>query len=111
MLRIEMGEVGADVLAGDLRKGDAVVLPAQPSQIAGEVVAVGLERAGGGSAFSGERIEPQLPQTSIGGNGGVRSFTTSRLGADGSPRISCCGTPELREGLQCLEQVGDAPQA
>src|SRR4051812_7629303 len=29
----------------------------------------------------------------------------------GSPPISCCGTPELREGLQCLEQVGDAPQA
>src|SRR5215207_4916356 len=28
-----------------------------------------------------------------------------------SPSISCCGTPELREGLQCLEQVGDAPQA
>src|SRR3954464_2563759 len=28
-----------------------------------------------------------------------------------SPPISCCGTPELREGLQCLEQVGDAPQA
>src|SRR4051794_23207116 len=28
-----------------------------------------------------------------------------------SPPISCCGTPELREGLQRLEQVGDAPQA
>src|SRR4051794_3802486 len=28
-----------------------------------------------------------------------------------SPPISCCGTPELREGLKCLEYVSDAPQA
>jgi hypothetical protein len=30
---------------------------------------------------------------------------------EGSAPISCGSTPELRDGLKCLEQVGDAPQA
>src|SRR3954466_3833516 len=34
-----------------------------------------------------------------------------RVGLLRSPPISCCGTPELREGLKCLEYVSDAPQA
>jgi hypothetical protein len=38
----------------------------QPKCGHGEVVAIGLERAGRGSAFSGKRVEPQLPETSIG---------------------------------------------
>src|SRR3954447_7738777 len=37
--------------------------------------------------------------------------STIRLGTCRSPPISCCGTPELREGLKCLEYVSDAPQA
>ncbi len=28
-----------------------------------------------------------------------------------SAPISCSNVPELQEGLQCLKQVGDAPQA
>src|SRR4051794_40521075 len=36
---------------------------------------------------------------------------TTKLRAPISPPISCCGTPELREGLKCLEYVSDAPQA
>ena len=65
MFRVEMGEVVADMVAGDLREGEVVAVLAQLSEVAGAVVAVGLERAGGGSAFRGERIEPQLPQTSV----------------------------------------------
>src|SRR5215211_3801802 len=49
----------------------------------GEVVARGLKHTGRGSAFSGERVAPQLTETSIGGaKGGAHSFT-NRRGAGG----------------------------
>src|SRR3954463_7082680 len=57
----------------------------QPKCGRGEVVAIGVERAGRRSAFGGERIEPQLIETSIGGaNGGAHSFANMMSGVRGS---------------------------
>src|SRR3954454_19365682 len=65
----------------------------------------------------GQRCETRQGQgvTHRSKQGRTRSRSSSAISlpiwAATSPPISCCGTPELREGLKCLEYVSDAPQA
>jgi len=37
------------------------------------------------------------------------TLLAEKYGFEFSAPISCSNAPELREGLKCLEQVGDAP--
>jgi len=55
-----------------------------------------LERASRGSAFNGERVEPQLTETSIGSvRGGARSFTDrGRAGGCVVGKVLHAGDPD-----------------